>query len=251
MPRSVGRGPSLGPELLRWIARAVAPGARVVNERRVTGGSITVDTVDVAVGRGRPQRLAVRRYVNRERLRTDPWYDPANEARVLEHLDQTAVHAPRLVAADLDGAPSRTPVIVTSWFTGAQPIRPRSMDRLVDDLASELALIHSVPAMTGRLPLRYARYYEADTLRVPHWSARPDLWSAAIAASAAAPETAPHPLIHRDFHHLNTIWWRGRLRGVIDWPTACTGPAAIDLARARQNLAGDFGPPWPDRFLAR
>ena len=36
MPRSVGRGPSLGPELLRWIARAVAPGARVVNERRVT-----------------------------------------------------------------------------------------------------------------------------------------------------------------------------------------------------------------------
>jgi len=207
--------------------------------------------VDVTGGRGRAQRLALRRYVNRERLRTDPWYDPANEVRVLEHLGRTPVHAPRLVAADLRGGGTGSPAILTSWFPGAQPVRPRSMDRLIEQLASELALIHSVAGMTGEPPLRYARYYEADALRPPPWSARPDVWTTAIAESAAVPETTTHPLIHRDFHHLNTIWSGGRLRGVIDWTTACTGPVAIDIARARQNLAGSFGPPWPDRFLAR
>ncbi len=52
-------------------------------------------------------------------------------------------------------------------------------------------------------------------------------------------EPAPHlppVFIQRDFHPGNVLWLRGRVSGVVDWPSASIGPAAIDVGHCRSNL---------------
>ena len=56
--------------------------------------------------------------------------------------------------------------------------------------------------------------------------------------------------LHHDFHHGNVLWSEGRISGVIDWPSASTGPRSIDIAHTRANLALVNGVDVADRFLA-
>ncbi|MCW2936210.1 MAG: hypothetical protein JWM19_7172 [Actinomycetia bacterium] len=44
------------------------------------------------------------------------------------------------------------------------------------------------------------------------------------------------------------LWRRGRLTGVVDWATSCTGPADFDVGHCRLNLAVLFGADWAERL---
>jgi aminoglycoside phosphotransferase (APT) family kinase protein len=80
-------------------------------------------------------------------------------------------------------------------------------------------------------------------------SDRPEVWQrVAEALEAPAPDT-PGRFIHRDFHPGNALW-DGEAIQVVDWATAAIGPAGIDLARMRQNLASWHGGAAADRFLS-
>ena len=68
-------------------------------------------------------------------------------------------------------------------------------------------------------------------------------------AAGPAPQTR-HCCIHRDYHHGNTLWSRGRLTGVVDWSQASWGPGPVDLAPMRWNLALDYGIQAAEDFLA-
>jgi aminoglycoside phosphotransferase (APT) family kinase protein len=57
--------------------------------------------------------------------------------------------------------------------------------------------------------------------------------------------------IHRDYHPENTLWSRGRLVGIVDWTSASWGPAAVDTAHMRWNLALTYGLDAADEFLRR
>jgi hypothetical protein len=63
------------------------------------------------------------------------------------------------------------------------------------------------------------------------------------------PPTAPDHLIHRDYHPTNVLWQDGRVSGIVDWVNACRGPANIDVAWCRGNLARLYGVDVADRFL--
>ena len=39
------------------------------------------------------------------------------------------------------------------------------------------------------------------------------------------------------------------MSGVVDWINACRGPAGVDVAHCRTNLAQMYGPDSADRFL--
>ncbi|MGH9224950.1 MAG: aminoglycoside phosphotransferase family protein [Acidimicrobiales bacterium] len=52
-------------------------------------------------------------------------------------------------------------------------------------------------------------------------------------ATDAGPPTA---LVHLDFHPANTLWYRGRLSGIIDWENGARGWPAEDLAKCRAYL---------------
>jgi aminoglycoside phosphotransferase (APT) family kinase protein len=55
--------------------------------------------------------------------------------------------------------------------------------------------------------------------------------------------------IHRDYHPENTLWWQGKLTGVVDWTSGSWGPAAVDAAHMRWNLALFYGLDAADEFL--
>lgn len=77
---------------------------------------------------------------------------------------------------------------------------------------------------------------------------RPAAWEAAFGILR---QQAPEPaacFIHRDFQHFNLLWRRGRLTGVADWATSCTGPADFDAGHCRLNLAVLFGADWAERL---
>ena len=46
------------------------------------------------------------------------------------------------------------------------------------------------------------------------------------------------------------LWSNGRVSGVVDWVNGCRGPAGIDVAWCRHNLANLHGVSVADDFLA-
>jgi aminoglycoside phosphotransferase (APT) family kinase protein len=55
--------------------------------------------------------------------------------------------------------------------------------------------------------------------------------------------------IHRDYHPTNVLWHKGAVSGVVDWINACRGPAGVDVAHCRTDLAQMCGPAAADQFL--
>jgi aminoglycoside phosphotransferase (APT) family kinase protein len=58
----------------------------------------------------------------------------------------------------------------------------------------------------------------------------------AIAEAGTPADAGPAVFTHRDFHPGNVLWSRGRVTGVVDWPTASVGPAVVDVGHCRTNL---------------
>lgn len=238
------------PEREAWLAAAVGVRSRVVRTRPIGVSSTTMDAVDVADRRGRIHRLALRRYTDTPRLETDPWYDPRNEARALSLLESTDVPAPRLVDVDMAGAVWGAPALLTSRIPGRTVARPADMHRFLSELARTLVRIHAVAVTSASGLIAYAPYTPVNAILPPQWTTVPGLWERVLGVIAGPPPSEPRSFIHRDYHPGQTLFMRGRLRGVVDWTTACTGPPDIDLARMRINLAWDFGPAVAERFVA-
>lgn len=218
----------------------------------VSVSSTAVHLLHVAFAGGRESRFILRRFIDQHRLRTDPWYVPRHEAAALEALMAGPVPVPRLVSADVDATECDVPTLLTACLPGRSgdtPTTPVS-ERMLEQLAEALAVIHTVnDGARTKLPT-YEPYYPIDRGRVPPWSTDGSVWRRAIALLREGQPPATEPcFIHRDYHPGNTLWIGERLTGVIDWTTACIGPPGIDLARMRQNLALQFGPLAAERFL--
>jgi aminoglycoside phosphotransferase (APT) family kinase protein len=232
--------------VLGWVRDVV--GGRITSIRSMGGGSTTLHAIDA--GTDPVRRLVVRRFHDLARLRTDPWYVPANEAAVLELLDDTEVPAPRLLAADPYGRICDVPALLVTRVPGRPAARPWDMDVHLLGLAQALARVHEVPP---EAELReYAPYHDAAVhgeRRPPVWSGSPELWDRVFEVIAGAPPETPSGFIHRDFHVGQTIWSGNRLTGIVDWTTGCRGPYGVDLARVRIDLAMEYGVEVAERFL--
>lgn len=167
---------------------------------------------------------------------------------MLTLLERTPVRAPRLIAADVEPESCDVPTLLTTRIPGRAPVQPADMGSFLRQMVEELVVIHAVDDPAARGLPRYERYYD-DPGVVPGWARRPAVWERAFEAIAGSPPPTGHRFIHRDYHHGNTLRLRGRLSGVVDWSTGCWGPPAVDLARMRQNLSGDFGLEHAERFL--
>ncbi len=99
-----------------------------------------------------------------------------------------------------------------------------------------LEAIHAVPP--GPLTRwSYHGYHEGRDLARPGWWRDAGLWDRAVRQTTTARPGGPAVFIHRDFHPGNLLW-RGRaLTGIVDWVNACVGPAEVDTAHLRVNLA--------------
>jgi aminoglycoside phosphotransferase (APT) family kinase protein len=232
---------------LQWAAESVGPGSRVAALRRLTeGGWHANHAITVIDRRGTAHRLVLRRWARPEWSREDPDFTAAREVAVLERLARSPVPAPRVVAADPEGAACDVPALLITRLPGRPPGVPADMGGFLAQLAGALAPIHAVD---GRGIPGYRRYYDAGSIAPPSWSRRPRLWEAALALARADPPAGPRCFIHRDYHPENTLWSRGRLTGIVDWTSGGCGPAAVDTAHMRWNLAITYGPDAADEFL--
>jgi aminoglycoside phosphotransferase (APT) family kinase protein len=233
---------------LRWAAAAVG-GGRVVRCRPLASGWLANHAVDVADASGGVRRLVLRRWARPGWEVDDPTLTAAREAAVLELLAGTPVPAPRLVAADPDGAACDVPALLLTRLAGRPPGPALAPRRLVAGLAAALAAIHAVDGVAAALPA-FHRFYEPAWLVPPAWSDLPGLWAQVLEVAAGPPPPGASCLIHRDYHPGNTLWLHGRLVGVVDWNFASLGRPSVDLGHMRVNLATDLGPEWADEFLA-
>jgi aminoglycoside phosphotransferase (APT) family kinase protein len=128
--------------------------------------------------------------------------------------------------------------------------RPSDLGSFLGQLARVLPVVHAVdPDRAVRTVPPYRPYYERDQLDVPGWTQRPSVWQRAIELATATPPGDACAFIHRDYHPGNTLWASGKLTAIVDWTSASWGPAAVDLAHMRANLAMSYGLEAADIFL--
>ncbi len=231
----------LPPAARAWCERVT--GARVRHARPLDGGmSSAVYAVDLSDGRA----LVLRRFVRPEWLAEEP-HVPRREAAALELLRGAALPTPELVAVDPDGGDAGDPAVLMSRLPGAMDWAPRDMEAFLRGLAALLPRIHATP--TGPDIPAYAPY-PLEAWTPPAWTQRPAVWERAFARFEEPPPPSVPVLIHRDFHPGNVLWDGGAVTGVVDWANTSVGAREVDISHCRANLAGVFGLPVADRFLA-
>lgn len=251
-PRTTETVPAPSEATLQWTREAVGAGSVIVSLRLMSVYSTVLHAVDVQDAQGVTHRLSLRRFHHAERLRTDPWYLPSNEATVLGLLGSTDVPAPRLVAADTGPTMCDMPTLLTTRLPGSPPTAPDS-PACLQAFANLLTRIHQVELPVVKALPPYRPYYDPSLdgqRQPPAWSRMPGLWRRVFEILAAGPPQAGMGFIHRDFHPGQTLWNEDWLVGVVDWTTGCLGPRGIDLARMRLNLAGRYGADAADHFLS-
>jgi aminoglycoside phosphotransferase (APT) family kinase protein len=203
--------------------------------------SIEIDVAD------RRLRLVLRRFNDAQWVKREP--DVAKrEARSLQHAVRAGLAAPTLIAVDADGTHCGVPATLVTRIEGAVILDPANLAEWLGGLAVAAARIHRVDA--GGFPWKYRRYNAANHLAVPAWSHEPDAWRKAIDVVTGTQPGYAESFVHRDFHPSNVLWDAGRVTGVVDWVNGCRGPANIDVAWCRHNLANLYSVEVADAFLA-
>lgn len=239
LPFTLRRRPP--PEALAWVVREVGRGARITSVERLRAGtSSAVHLVRLRDRQGRPLSVVLRRFVRADWLADEPNL-ASREAHVLRALEAHALPGPRLIAVDPDGTACDVPAVLMSRLPGRLDLAPRDLEAYVDAAVAPLLALHAIGPVAG-VPSYYPYVLgSAEAWRPPRWARRPRLWEAAACVlDLPWPEAVP-VLMHRDYHPGNLLWSRGRLSGVTDWVNASNGPAAMDVAHMRWNLAQLFG----------
>ena len=229
----------------RWIEGAT--GARVVAVRVLPGAtSSLLHAVEVEGPTGK-RSLVLRRFVNQKWVKSEP--DVAvREGMCLQHATRAGLAAPELIAFDADGEHCGVPATLVTRLEGSVVLEPSDREQWLRGLAETAARIHRVDAAGFRW--KYRRYNEGVTLTLPRWSKQQDAWAKAIEMVEGLPRSYSECFVHRDYHPSNVLWQNDRVSGVVDWVNGCRGPAGIDVAWCRHNLAELHGLSVADEFLA-
>ncbi|MFL5911401.1 MAG: phosphotransferase family protein [Gaiellaceae bacterium] len=234
---------------LRWVEACLGQGSVVKMVRPLVGGRSHVNHALLAESRsGTVHRLVLRRWASAAWPIMDIDFSPEREIAALTLLTGCEIPTPSLVAADPSGAHCDVPTLLITRLLGHPP-RP-SRDELPEYLIQLAAGLLSVHGVGGASTMPPYRPYNHLDVRLPPIHARyPTLWEQAFdVAGGPAPGATPR-FIHRDYHADNTLWAYGRLTGIVDWSGASHGPAAVDVAHMRWNLALRYDLDVADHFL--
>jgi aminoglycoside phosphotransferase (APT) family kinase protein len=231
---------------LEWVGRAVGDGARVVGGRRLTGGiTSSVHRLAVETRRGTRSQVVLRRWIPSE---LDHAADAPrlveNEAHVLGGLESTDVPAPRVLASDTTGESTGVPAILMTRVPGRVDLTPADAKRWLHQIVAMAVRIHELHVDAEP----YA--WEPREAPVPPWASNPADWRAAAGVICGPPPPYEVRFAHGDYQHFNFLWRRGHLSGVVDWVGACRGPADVDVAHCRLNLAVLYSAQVAADFLA-
>lgn len=232
--------------LLTWVAHSVSPQATVVEVSPLAGStSSTLHSLTLAV-EGNYRKVVLRQYDNLEWRQEEP--DLArHEAAALELAARTGLPVPQMLAVEPTGEVCGVPLLLMSQLEGRVILRPTDLTGWLSGLAETLARIHALDA--SRFPWDYFPYIDLPKLEVPEWSGYRAEWQFLVDFVRQGLPPTPTCFIHRDYHPANVLWQDGKVSGVVDWPSACQGPAGVDLGHCRVELAQLYDVPTADTFL--
>lgn len=234
---------------LQALAESIeGPGATVVGVRRLTGGlEASTHRVTIALASGTRRAVVVRRFNRRAQ-----WYDDERlprEAAVLASLAGTGVPAPACLVVDVEGRWLGTPLLVLSCLPGG-PAPPGQWVPWAGRLVDAMASLHSVPAVIEPEPwlVGWRTGTPPASLVDDPWLER--VWPVISACRAELSSSGGGrlSLVHHDLHPGNTLWSRGRVSGIVDWPLAGAGWPAYDRAYLRLDVSICHGLDAGDAF---
>jgi len=229
----------------RWIEGATS--GRIISVRALPGAtSSLLHAVEVEGATGK-RSLVLRHFVSEKWVKAEPGV-AVREGMSLQHATRAGLPAPELVALDADGEHCGVPATLATRLEGNVVLEPSDPEQWLRGLAEIAARIHRVDAAGFRW--KYRRYNEGATLTLPRWSKQQDAWAKAIEVVEGPPRSYSECFVHRDYHPSNVLWQNDRVSGVVDWVNGCRGPAGIDVAWCRHNLANLHGVSVADEFLA-
>lgn len=233
-------------EALAWLAEALRSKPRRLRLAPMSGStSSTLYRVELEKGAGL-ERYVLRLIDNAAWLAEEPNLAEHEWTALLE-ARRAGLKAPAPVAPAGVEAGFGAPVVLMSFVEGEVRLLPSDFQAWIRRIASELAAVHAHGAPGFRW--RYRSWVRRDELAPPRWSAEPGRWEEAIARFLEGEPAAPACLIHRDYHPANLLWLGDEISGVVDWINACLGPAGVDVAHCRTDLALMHGPEVAQRFL--
>jgi aminoglycoside phosphotransferase (APT) family kinase protein len=239
VPDSEATGePELGAGLA-WAAAAL--GSPLVAAEPLEGGW-TSAMLALTTQNG---RRAVLRLMVKEPWRTHGAGLTTRESGIQRLLADTVVPAPTSLALDADGSTAGHPAHLMSLLPGRVDLDRVGADDL-GTLADLLVAIHAIVPSTS--PRDYQSWAWPAKYVVPEWARHPGAWEQAFAVLGGDPPAYEPTFLHRDFHLRNVLWEGDRISGVVDWVETSWGPAWLDVAHCRTNLAIHHGTVVADRF---
>jgi aminoglycoside phosphotransferase len=185
-----------------------------------------------------------------------PAADAAREYEVLRVVEAAGVPAPRTLLLDAEGDYFGAPAIVLSYLPG-RPIFPTTtLGPWTEGLAGGALDIHSVKPDSH--DISFLEAVDRDHMLVRIHRRREDRspdpfieeMRRVLVANRERIELLPFTLIHADYWSGNTIWFRGRFAGIVDWSDAKVGDPRADVAEVRLDLAIGYGVEVADQFAA-
>ena len=231
---------------LRGLVEHLEPGAMVAGIRRLKGGlEASTHRVDLITRAGARRPIVVRRFNSAAR-----WYDPArlvNEEATLASLVGTGVPAPECLLVDEAGSWLGTPAMVQTCLPGG-PAPPGRWVEWAPRLLEAMARLHEVPAVVEAEPWLsgWRTGTPPTSLAGDPWLER--VWPVIEAHRPALEASTSGVLVHHDLHPGNTLWSRGRVTGIVDWPMAGAGFPAYDRAYLRLDVSICLGLDAGDAF---
>lgn len=242
--RFLGSRPDRGG--LRALVEHLEPGATVAGIRRLKGGlEASTHRVELITRAGIRRAVVVRRFNSAAR-----WYDPArlaSEQATLASLVGTGVPAPECLLLDEPGHWLGTPAMVQTCLPGG-PAPPARWVEWAPRLLEVLARVHEVPAVVEAEPwlCGWRTGTPPQSLAGSAWLER--VWPVIEAQRPALEASRSGVLVHHDLHPGNTLWSRGRVTGIVDWPMAGAGFPAYDRAYLRLDVSICLGLDAGDAF---
>ena len=237
--------PLFNPDALAWLADSTRIPTQQLNINKLKGStSSSVFLIQSHSGTG--VRFVLRVLDNAEWVAEEPDL-AAHETAALEQAHKAGLRAPRPITSASHDVGFSAPVVLMSFIEGKIELRPASLAHWLNGLATELANIHQHSA--EGFAWQFRSWVKRDVLKTPPWSTMPHLWERAIEVHQAGAPMQRQVFIHRDYHPTNVLWQHDQVSGVVDWINACRGPAGVDVAHCRSNLALMLGVDAADHFL--
>jgi len=242
-------------EAAQNFVESYRPDARILRVRRLRGGlGAQTHVLTLEAPDGSRERVVLRRHFVRETLNPER---AEREFRILELVADAGIPSPRALHLDAHGEYFGAPALLLSYLPGRSLYEPRDEVAWTEQLARVMLSIHAIGSADR--DLSWLPGFSRDEIAAELEELKPEAEKAgALARRVHATLVAnldrvawPEPcLIHEDFWPGNTVWFRQRLIGVIDWINAKVGDPRCDVTQCAIDAMLVLGIDAYDRLRA-